>query len=68
MCLVSFKTMEGCFNFLDMILTLDGFKNYKVMLFKVKSDQNKFPQNSLFDWCEDVKIDKTLVIFLKICD
>ena len=68
MCLVLIKTMEGCFNFLDKILMLDGFKNYKVMLFKTKSDHNKFPQKLLFDWHKDAKIDKTLISFLKICD
>ena len=57
--------LEGCFNLLDAFLTLDGFKNYKVMLFKIKFDLNKFPQNSL-DWHENEEFDKIIVNFLKI--
>ena len=59
--------MEGCFNLLDAFLTLDGFKNCKVVSFKMKFDLNKFPQNSL-DWHENEKFDKIIVNFLKICE
>ena len=44
---------------------LDGFKNHKVMLFKIKFDLNELPQN-LLDWCENEKIDKIVINFLKI--
>ena len=43
-CLETIKTMEGHFNLLDVFLTLDGFKNYKVMMFKIKFDLNDCPQ------------------------
>ena len=66
-CLETIKTLEGCFYLLDTFLTLDGFKNCKVMVFKTKFDLNKFPQN-LLDWCKNDKIDKALVNFLKICE
>jgi len=59
--------MEGHFNLLDTFLTLDGFKNCKVVAFKTKFDLNKFPQN-LLDWHKNDKIDKTLINFLKICE
>ena len=58
--------LEGHFNLLDTFLTLDGFKNHKVMAFKIKFDLNKLPQN-LLDWCENDKIDKIVINFLKIC-
>ena len=57
--------LEGCFNLLDAFLTLDGFKNYKVMSFEIKFDLNKFPQN-LLDWYENEKLDKIVINFLKI--
>ena len=59
--------LEGHFNLLDVFLMLEGFKNCKVMAFKFKFDLNKLPQN-LLDWCENEKIDKTLINFLKICE
>ena len=73
------KTLDGHFNLLDAFLTLEGFKNckivtfltlegcknYKVMMFKIKIDLNDFPQKSL-DWHENEKIDKIVVNFLKI--
>ena len=65
MCLKIIKMLEGHFNLLDAFLTLDGFKNCKVMLFKMKFDLNKFPQNSL-DWCENGKLVKIIINFLKI--
>ena len=64
-CLEIIEMLDGCFNLLDAFLTLDGFKNYKAMAFKIKFDLNKLPQN-LLDWCENDKIDKTLINFLKI--
>ena len=64
-CLETIKTLEGHFNLLDTFLTLDGFKNYKVMAFKIKFDLNKLPQN-LLDWHENDKIDKIVINFLKI--
>ena len=64
-CLEIIKTMEGHFNLLDTFLTLDGFKNYKVVLFKMKFDLNKFPQN-LLDWHENGKFDEIVINFLKI--
>ena len=57
--------LEGHFNLLDTFLTLDGFKNYKVMTFEIKFDLNELPQN-LLDWHENDKIDKIVIIFLKI--
>ena len=66
-CLEIIEMLEGCFNLLDTFLTLEGFKNYKVMVFKFKFDLNKLPQN-LLDWYENEKNDKTLIIFLKTCD
>ena len=56
--------LEGCFNLLDTFLTLDGFKNCKVMAFKIKFDLNKLPQ-SLLDWCENDKIDKIVINFFE---
>ena len=64
-CLEIIKTLEGYFNLLDIFLMLDGFKNYKVMAFETKFDLNKLPQN-LLDWHENDKIDKIVIIFLKI--
>ena len=58
--------LEGHFNLLDTFLTLDGFKNHKVMALKIEFDLNKLPQN-LLDWHENDKIDKIVIIFLKIC-
>ena len=80
-CLETIKTLDGCFNLLDAFLTLEGFKNckivtfltlegcknYKVVMFKSKIDLNDFPQK-LLDWYENEKIDKTLIIFLKTHD
>ena len=57
--------LEGYFNLLDAFLMLDGFKNYKVMMFKIKFDLNELPQN-LLDWHENDKIDKIVINFLKI--
>ena len=59
--------LEGHFNLLDTFLTLDGFKNYKVMLFKMTFDLNKFPQN-LLNWYENGKFDKIVINFLKTCE
>ena len=39
--------LEGHFNLLDTFLTLDGFKNCKVVAFKIKFDLNNFPQQLL---------------------
>ena len=64
-CLETIETLEGHFNLLDTFLTLDGFKNYKVMAFKIKFDLNKLPQN-LLDWHENEKIDMIVINFLKI--
>ena len=64
-CLEIVEMLKGHFNLLDAFLTLDGFKNYKVMTFKIKFDLNKLPQNSL-DWCENDKINKIVINFLKI--
>ena len=57
--------LDGHFNLLDTFLTLDGFKNCKVMVFKIKFDLNESPQN-LIDWHENEKIDKIVINFLKI--
>ena len=57
--------LEGHFNLLDAFLMLDGFKNHKVMMFEIEFDLNKLPQN-LLDWHENDKIDKIVIIFLKI--
>ena len=46
-CLEIIKMLEGHFNLLDTFLTLDGFKNYKVMVFEIKFDLNESPQNLL---------------------
>ena len=63
-CLEIIETLEGHFNLLDTFLTLEGFKNYKVMVFKFKFDLNKLPQN-LLDWCENEKNDEIVINFLK---
>ena len=53
-CLEIIEMLEGHFNLLDAFLTLDGFKNCKVVAFKIKFDLNKFPQN-LLDWHKNEK-------------
>ena len=57
--------MEGHFNLLDAFLTLDGFKNYKVMVIKIKFDLNNYPQQSFEIGVKLKKLIKFLLIFLK---
>ena len=64
-CLEIIKMMEGHFNLLDTFLTLDGFKNCKVMVIKIKFDLNNCPQQ-LFEIGMKLKeLIKLLLIFLK---
>jgi len=53
-CLETIETLEGHFNLLDTFLMLDGFKNCKVVAFKIEFDLNEFPQN-LLDWHKNEK-------------
>ena len=57
--------MEGYFNLLDIFLILDGFKNYKVMVIKIKFDLNNYPQQLFEIGIKLKKSIKFLLTFLK---
>ena len=57
--------MEGHFNLLDAFLTLDGFKNFKVMVIKTKFDFNDYPQQLFEIGMKFKELIKFLLTFLK---